>query len=334
MFDVAGIAVLVIAILLLSILTNRAWKSKHRWLKWGGSTLSGLLTLITSALLILALIGFYKLNQRFDNRVQEIHVAGTPEQIARGEKLANICVSCHTPGNEMPLSGSNFVSKFEFPPLGTMYAPNLTPSGNIADWTDGEVIRAIREGIDRNGRSLLVMPSANFRNMSDQDVQALVAYLRSQSAAGEPTPETHFNVLGAIFMNLSDFRVAQEPVGHVTAPPIGQTAEYGKYLVDIIGCRDCHGSQLEGRVDNGQPGPPAGPNLTQIIPEWTEADFMTYFNSGTMPGGDKVPILTLKSGFSEPRMPWPIVRAATTDDELRAMFTYLHSLPPLEDPTE
>jgi mono/diheme cytochrome c family protein len=332
MFDIAGITVLVILIGVFGFLTLRAWNAKNRWLKWIGMLLSGLLTLIPTVLLILALIGFYQLNERFDNPVVEIRVTGTPAQIARGEKLAQICVSCHTPGNQLPLSGSNFAAKFEFPPLGTLYAPNLTPSGNIQDWSDGEVIRAIREGVHKNGRSLLVMPSANFRNMSDEDVQALVTYLRSQPAAGGPTPENKFNVLGAIFMNLSDFRTAQPPVGHVTAPQ-AETPAYGKYLVDVIGCRDCHGAQLQGKVVNGQPGPPPGPNLTLIVPQWTEDEFMTFFNTGTLPGGGKVPILTLKSGFSEPRMPWPIVRAATTDDELKAMFSYLHALPLVESPT-
>jgi hypothetical protein len=117
----------------------------------------------------------------------------------------------------------------------------------------------------------------------------------------------------------------------VIAPQPG-TTEYGKYLVDIIGCRDCHGAQLQGRVENGQPGPPPGPNLTQIVPQWTEEEFMTYFNTGTMPGGAQVPILTLKSGFSEPRMPWTMVRAATTDDELKAIYSYLHSLPMVAGP--
>ena len=333
MFDIAGVIILIVLIVLFGLLTVRAWKIKLRWLKWIGTLLSGLLTLIPAVLLVLAMIGFYKLNQRFDNPVAEIQVAGTAAQIARGEKLANICVSCHTPGNQLPLSGSNFAAKFEFPPFGSLYAPNLTPSGDIQGWTDGEVIRAIREGVHKNGRSLLIMPSANFRNMSDEDVQALVAYLRTQPVTGGPTPKNQFNILGAIFMNLSDFRTAQEPVGHVTAPHAG-TPEYGKYLVDIIGCRDCHGNQLQGKVENGQPGPPPGPNLTLIIPKWTEEEFMTFFNSGVLPGGGGVPVLTLKSGFSEPKMPWPMVRAALTDDELKDMFTYLHALPAVESPTQ
>ncbi len=331
MFDFVGLMILVILSVVFGFLTVRAWNAKNRWLKWIGTLLSGLLTLIPAALLVLALIGFYKLNQRFDNPVAEVQVAGTAEQIARGEKLANLCVSCHTSDSRLPLSGSNFVTRFEFPPLGTLYAPNLTPSGNIQDWTDGEVIRAIREGVGKDGHSLLVMPSEVMRNLSDEDVQALVAYLRSQPATGEPTPDTRFNVLGAIFMNLSDFRTAQAPVGRVTAPQAG-TPAYGKYLVDISGCSDCHGDQLQGKVDSGQPGPPPGPNLTLIVPQWTEAQFMDLFNSGTLPGGSQVPILTMKSGFSSPKMPWTEFRAALTDDELRSMYQYLHNLPTIPSP--
>jgi mono/diheme cytochrome c family protein len=103
-------------------------------------------------------------------------------------------------------------------------------------------------------------------------------------------------------------------------------AAYGKYMVDIIGCAGCHGAGLKGKVDTGQPGPPAGPDLTQIVPQWTEAQFMDFFNTGTLPGGGVVPIATLPSGFSQPRMPWPMVRAVATDDELKAMYTYLHNL--------
>ena len=111
-------------------------------------------------------------------------MAGTAAQIARGEKLANTCSSCHSPGNELPLSGSNFGVKFDMPPLGTLYAPNLTLSGDINDWTDGEVVRAIREGVHKDGRSLLIMPSDNFRNLSD-DVQAL-SHLADISTGGRP----------------------------------------------------------------------------------------------------------------------------------------------------
>lgn len=331
MFDIPGVLILVLLIVIFGLLTSRSRRARNRWLQWIGSLLAGLLTLIAAALLALALIGYSKLNAQFNNPVEDIQVERTPARIARGEKLANACASCHSPGNQPPLSGTNFAAKFDFPPMGRLYAPNLTPSGNISDWTDGELIRAIREGVHKNGRSLLIMPAGDFRNMSDEDVQAVVAYLRSQPAVGGPTPDNSFNVLGAIFTNLTDFRTAQQPVGHVATQQAG-TVEYGKYMVDVIGCRSCHGSELQGRVETGQPGPPAGPNLTLIIPKWTEAEFMAFFNSGTLPGGGKVPIITLSSGYSEPRMNWPMVRAVTTDDELKAMYDYLHSLQPINGP--
>ncbi len=331
MFDTTGVLLLGALTVLFGFLTTRAWRLSNALLRWGGVVMTGLLTLTLAALLGLGLIGFSKLNARHANPVVNLRVAKTAAQIARGEQLAHACVSCHAPGDQLPLSGTNFAAKFDLPPLGTLYAPNLTPGGDIDDWTDGEVVRAIREGVHKTGRSLLIMPATSYRYMSDDDVQAIVAYLRSQPATGGPTPATQFNLLGALFLNLADFRTAQPPVGGVIAPPPG-TPEYGKYLVDILECRSCHGDQLQGKVDNGLPGPTPGPNLTKIVPQWTEEQFMHFFNTGELPGGGQVPILTLPSGYSEPRMPWTFVRAATTDAELKAIYAYLRGLPPAAGP--
>ncbi|MEP7357559.1 MAG: cytochrome c, partial [Anaerolineales bacterium] len=196
MFDFVGVLILIVLVIAFGFLVTRAWRLKNGLLKWGGSALGGLLTLIPLALLALVLVGYGKLNQPHSNPAASLRVAGTPEQIARGQQLAHICAECHSPNLDLPLTGVNFAVKFGLPPVGTFYAPNLTPAGSIRDWTDGEVIRAIREGVHQNGRSLLVMPSQIFRNMSDDDVQALVAYLRSQPPAGEPMPQNQWNVIG------------------------------------------------------------------------------------------------------------------------------------------
>jgi mono/diheme cytochrome c family protein len=333
MFDTVGVLILIVLVALFGFLTMRARTLRNVILKRVGMIFSGLLTLILMTLLALGLIGFYKLNKRYNNPVANIQVAGTPAQIARGKQLANICVNCHTSNGQLPLSGVNFLAKFPAPPIGIFYAPNLTSSGNIQDWTDGELIRAIREGIHKDGRSLVIMPSGTLRKLSDDDVQAVVAYLRSQPATGKPTPINKFTLLGVIFIDLFDLQTVQSPVGSVTAPQPG-TPEYGKYMVDIIGCRFCHGDQLQGKLDKGQPGPPRGPNLTLIVPQWTEEQFMIFFNTGQLPGGKTVPIVTLPSGLSEPKMPWPTVRATATDEELKVMYLYLHNLPPVESPTK
>ncbi len=333
MFDLFGVGILVALVVVFGVLAARARRLKNGVLRWGAVILSGLLAVIPAALLALALVGFYRLNRPHPNPVVDIRVAGSAAQIARGQQLAHVCAGCHADDRNPPLSGVNMGKKFGLPPIGSLYAPNLTPAGNIQDWSDGELIRAIREGVHKNGRSLLVMPAQNFRNLSDEDVQAVVAYLRAQPATGEPTPNSQFNVLGALFILMSDFQTAQPPVSSVPMPQPG-TPAYGQYMVDIIGCRDCHGDQLQGKVDNGQPGPPPGPNLTKIVPFWTEEQFMTLFNTGTLPDGSAVPTLTLADGTTEPKMPWTEVRASTTDDELKDIYTYLHSLPAVEGPAQ
>jgi mono/diheme cytochrome c family protein len=213
--------------------------------------------------------------------------------------------------------------------MGTLYAPNLTPSGNIKDWTDGEVIRAIREGIHKDGRSLVAMPANDFRSMSDEDVQAVVAYLRSQPAMGSPTPDNRFNLIAALMVDFIKIQTAQSPVGQVAAPQPG-SVEYGGYLVSVLTCRGCHGPQLKGR--SSTPGGPPAPDLTRIVPYWTEEQFITFFNTGQIPGGGTVPVEIMRDGIKVPVMPWPAIRAATTDEDLQAIYAYIHSLPPVKGP--
>lgn len=328
MFDIPGMLLLIVTMSGFGWLCAAARRLRNGFLKWGGLVLFGLLTLLSTALLVLALAGYSRFYRQHDNPVASLQVGGTAAQLARGEQLAHLCVDCHTANLQLPLSGGNMVAKFGLPPMGTLYAPNLTPGGNIRDWSDGEVMRAIREGIHQNGRSLLLMPP--LASLSDDDAQALVAYLRSQPATGEPTPDNRLNLIGAILLNGIDFQTAHAPVGRVSAPA-PNTREYGKYLVDVILCRDCHGEQLQGKAPSSEPGPPPGPNLTMIVPAWTEEQFMTFFNTGMTPWGP-VPVDTMADGTSQPRMPWPIVRAATTGAELKAIYDYLHSLPAVDGP--
>jgi mono/diheme cytochrome c family protein len=319
MFDFIGVGVLVLLTALFGFLAFKSWTAKNAILKWGGGIVTSLLTLVCGLLLVLGLVGFAKLNAKHNNPVSDVQIAGTPEQLARGQNLAQTCVGCHSPNAQMPLTGRNF---FEGggPPIGTLYAPNLTPAGNLASWSDGEIIRAIREGIHKDGRSLLIMPSGTFKNMSDEDVQALVAYLRSQPAAGEASPTPQITVVGALFMNIAPFQTAQEPVGVVTAPPAGVSAEYGQYLVSFIGCTDCHAPDLAGITPEESQGGPAGPNITKVIPSWTEEEFVTFFRTGQLPNGNPV----------GPEMPWQEYDKALSDDELKAIYAYLHGLPPID----
>ena len=316
MFDVVGVGALVLLAALFGWLALRSRRATHAIVKWGGLGLSGRLAAIGSAAVIVALVGFYKLNHQ-PYPVSDLKVSGTPEQLARGTKFIAFCAACHGPEGKPPLAGVAF-SKGG-PPIGTMYAPTLTPAGEINGWSDGEIIRAIRGGLHRSGRPLLVMPSEFLRNLSDADVQAIVVALRAQPATGTVSPPTRLNTLGALFIGAGMFPTsAQQPItAPVVAPAEDTSAAYGQYLVSILGCRLCHGEHLTGGT-GGKMGPPQGPDLTHLVSRWSAAEFANTLRTGVDPAQH-----TLAEG-----MPWKMISAFASDDDLKAIHAYLHGLKP------
>lgn len=318
MFDFIGVAVLVAVALLGYWLASRSTRVRAPVLKWLALAPSLLLASLGVVLFVGALIGYWQLNRPGQRPpLSRAGVEITPVRVARGQQLSAVCGECHSTRLAGPLLGHDF---FEGggPPVGTIYAPNLTPAGEIRTWTDGEVIRAIREGIHKSGRSLAIMPSKGFHNMSDEDVQSLVAYLRSQPPVGKESPPTKLNVVGALFFGLGVAETSAQPaITHpVIAPSRGPTAAYGKYLVTIADCATCHGEDLGGRVPRG-PGPPGAPNIKAIVSAWTEDGFVRTFRTGVDPANHTV----------LPQMPWRSVANFASDDDLKAIYSYLRTLP-------
>jgi mono/diheme cytochrome c family protein len=314
--NIVSLLVLVLLVVLFAWLVTRAWRAKRAFVKWPGVIVAGLLTLVFAAVTVVAVLGIVKLEARHANPVADLKVAGTAEQIARGGQLAWGCADCHSPTLDLPLGGSteNFIAGG--PPMGVLYATNLTPGGPLKDRTDGEIVRAIREGLTNDGRSLLGMPSQAYRNLSDADVQALMAYLRSQPAVDNPQPARNLNIVAALFLGAGLFPTsAQAPVGAVTAPPAGPTAEYGAYLVAAGGCADCHGIKLDGVPPNSfvPPAPPLKPFAIGM----SEAQFMAVFREGRRMDGSQV----------AEGMPWKNIGKTMNDDDLRAVQAYLQTLP-------
>lgn len=263
-------------------------------------------------------VGTYRLLVPHPIPVAAAQVVASPAALARGEHLAYLCVGCHSANHQLPLAGgANFFASGG-PPFGAIYPPNLTPSA-LKNWSDGQIIRAIREGVDNNGRALVIMPSQHLHAMSDEDVRSLVAYLRAQPAVPSTFPETQLNLLGAIAVGAGMFPTSVQPAitTVVTAPPIGPTPEYGRYAVTFSGCTECHGANLTG----GNPAgfAPVGPNLRQIVGTWQQADFLRFFRTGVDPNGRRV---------DPEEMPWTEFGAAFTDPELTAIYAYIRSLPP------
>jgi cytochrome c553 len=313
--DIIGLGTLLLFGLVFAFLALRSWRAQRLWVK----LLAGIPTTLVAVLCVvglgLAVYGYSKLNRVYANPAADIRVAGTSEQIARGGQFAPICADCHSSNHQPALTGQNFGT--EGPPVGTLWAPNLTPA-HFKNWSDGEIIRAIREGVSKDGRSLLIMPSEVFHSLSDADVQAIVAYLRAQPALEPDTPPKQFNVIGALMVAAllpDDIFTHQPPItAPVTAPPAGPTAEYGRYLSTVAGCSSCHGAQFEGGQPNEEGGPPP-PSLVAFVKQHTEADFVKTIRTGVTPEG---------RALSE-NMPWGIYQKFS-DDDLRALYAHISVL--------
>lgn len=317
--QVPGVILVVLLFVLFAWLASRAWRARAALTRWVGTILAGLFALVFGVLSVVALVGVYRLDAPAGGPVPSLKAATAPDQLARGERLAHLCTSCHASNGNLPLAGAQ--QSFLPPALATLYPPNLTPAGPLRTWSDGQIIRAMREGVDQNGRPLLIMPADVFHHLSDADAQAIVGYLRAQPAVQHATPPRGVSLLGTLLVGAGAFPTALQPPepGPVVAPPAGVDPAYGRYLVDVAGCRTCHGANLTGGKASNFGGPPVGPNLTRIVPTWTEAQFVQAIRTGRAPTGQSLrPEL----------MPWPELSAAFTDQDLRAIYSYLHNLPP------
>jgi mono/diheme cytochrome c family protein len=315
--NLVSIFVVFLLAVLFTGLATRAWRVRQPLIRWGGLSASGFLALILTLVGIFAALGQYKSRQVRDIPVPDVQVVGSSEQIARGEHLADsFCTSCHSLTAELPLTGGVDLGEDISIPLGSFIGGNLTPAGPLASWSDGEIFRALRNGVDRDGRRLMIMSGVRARNMSDEDTLALIAYLRSQPSVPNDIsyPLDRPTLLGLVMSGAGLIPEGPPPIlGSIQAPPKAATVEYGEYIFSYQDCRDCHGEDLHGGVE-GQLAP-ISPTLVGAK-FWTTEEFITAMRTGIKPGGD----------LMNPPMPWQSI-GRLDDEELTAMHMYMQSMP-------
>lgn len=278
------------------------------------------LTILVLAIAIV--VHGYALTEWKQNRpVVALSVSPDSALVQRGKHLAEIaCAGCHSPNESLPLSGSaeNFLADSSGPSMGTLYVPNLTPGGVLRKASDGQLARAIREGIGVDGRPLVIMPSAGYRDLSDRDLRALIAFLRSQPAITHETPPRRFGFLPYFLVGTHLFPTSVQPRPAPAVADIipGANPDYGHYLVRYIGCNECHGAELRGRKPGG-PGPPAGPDIVMVAQQHPPEVFDRALRHGISPTG-----LPLNPSM----MPWNVF-ARLTNLEAEAIYLYVKNLP-------
>jgi mono/diheme cytochrome c family protein len=251
--------------------------------------------------------------------------SATPELIERGRHVAGPlakCGECHG----MDLGGKVMLDD---PLFGRIAAPNLTRgAGGVGGRLDARAIElAVRHGVRPDGRSLLVMPSEDWTSMSDADVAALAAYVLQLPPVDRELPAPRVGPLArALYLAVGLPLLSREGIDSahaevVEAPPAGPTAEYGRYVANVGGCTGCHGPTLSGGVLPGSPpGMKPAANITPAgIGGWTEADFFRALREGMRPTGTPI----------DPAMPVRYTKDMT-DEEIRAVWAYLRTVPAKE----
>lgn len=286
----------------------------------------GLVLLLVLGVFILSSNRLSSEYENFEVSVTNISIPTGEAAVAHGRHIAvtRYCGICH--GED--LAGDYLLDE---PVLAVVPAPNLTAgAGGIgANNTDEDWIRAIRHGVGQDGRGLIGMPSRIWHQMSDEDLGALIAYLKTIPAVDNELPERRFGPLFRVLLALGQAPVSEATVidhqaDRPAVPSPGVTIDYGGYLA--LGCTACHGEALNGGVARDFDGElVTALNLTPggELAGWSEGDFFTTMRTGVTPSGRQLNEL----------MPWKYL-GQMTDDELKAVWLYLQSLPALEQGTE
>ncbi len=294
-------------------------------LKWFVIVFGGLVGLVLVIGLILYGIGQARLNKTYTITPRMIKIPTDEESLQEGKRVFQYrgCEACH--GEE--LQG---VVYLENPAIGQVITPNLTTGegGVGSERTDLDLIRAVKYGVGSDGTALLFMPSTEFYYLSDQDLSATLAYIRSKPPVNNQPDPSDLSTTGFIVMNLTQeitFLPAELiPIGEepLTAPEPGLTVEYGEYLA--LSCPVCHGLGLSGgEIPGFPPEWPAAGNLTHglgsRLPTWGKEGFIEIIQNGEKHG----------RAIHPDYMPWTSYRHMN-DLELQAVYLYLMSIEPVE----
>jgi Cytochrome c len=280
-------------------------------------------------------------------------IEATPERLARGKYLVHHvtdCLNCHSDHLftfGIPVKpGTEGQGGFAFGPdagvPGLVCAQNITPDPEtgLGKWTDGEILRAMREGVDREGNALFpMMPYDGYRHLDDEDAKAIVAYLRTLKPIRNQTPEKKIDFPVNLLI-----KFAPQPVqAAVIAPKRDDSAAYGRYLTMVAGCYECHTPHDEKnqiQTDKAFAGGwemrgPWGRNFTSnltphpttYVGQATREEFIGRFKSFATMNASNAPAVPKGRNTV---MPW-LAFAGMTEQDLGSIYDYLKTVKPIEN---
>jgi len=282
---------------------------------------AGVVGITIVAIVLLYLVTGTRMMTRFDVVPEQVEIPTGEAAIERGRHVAHAiskCDDCH--GEDM---GGKIYSQGTG--LGLVSASNLTAGkgGLDDDFTDADWVRTTRYGLRPNGTPLLYMPSNYSHDLTIDDLGVLIAYIRSLPPIDRVMPRARAGIFSRFYyltgqLDLIPAEIIDDSPPRADPRKIGTNIESGRYLINVGGCRRCHGRYLRGGiVPFARPGTPLASNLTPNgdMEAWELEDFFNAMRKGREPDG----------GNLESTMPWRFT-SELTDDEITAIWLYLQSL--------
>jgi len=309
-------------------------------------------TVLVILIIVGAVVAYVMLALPNVGAAPSISIQKTVERVERGKYLANhvtLCMDCHSTRDWSRFSGPMltgtegkggelFDQKFGFP--GAFYSANITPSG-IADYTDGELFRVITTGVNKKGDALFpIMPYHNYGRMDAEDINSIIAYIRTLSPIQNKVPASSADFPMSILIHTIP---AKAQLTKMPSPT--DKIKYGGYLVNAASCMDCHtqfekGELLAGTEFGGGRAftSPDGSivrssNITphqKGIGSWSEDLFVSTFRSRS---DSLTQSAIIKLGEFNTLMPWTMY-GKMKEADLRAIYAYLRTVKPLDNSVE
>jgi mono/diheme cytochrome c family protein len=293
----------------------------RKWVKFAGSAVALLVAGVAVAIAAGEWLGQRRAHRKIDLVVAPVAYRGDIAAVERGRYLYSTrgCTDCHGDSG----GGRTLVDDGH----GTHLAgPNIT-LGNpaIAAYREVDWVRSIRHGVGADQRPLRLMPSEDFNRLTDDDLAAIVAYVRQLPPAhGREHATLELPLPARVLYGFGAIPEAVEKIDHRLPPsaPVAEAAnvEHGAYVAQA--CKGCHGATLAGgRIPGAPPQwPPAArlaPGDGSVLARYPDAaSFMTLFRSGKRPDGRPVAVMPFAS------------LGRMSDVDLQALYLYLKSLRP------
>ncbi|MDP3760256.1 MAG: cytochrome c [Ramlibacter sp.] len=289
-----------------------------RWIKWTTAAVGAVVVVVAGAGALGYQLAERKMARKVEIAVKPVAYTAEAQALARGKYLfeSRGCVDCHGAKGE----GRVFVDNGSLRIAG----PNISPGGVTVGYKPEDWVRTIRHGVKPNGQPTMIMPSEDYNRFTDQDLAALVAYVRGLAPVQGTAPAMMLPPPVRILYGFGAIKDAAEKIDHSLPPaqpvPEAVDARHGAYVANM--CLGCHGEHLSGgKIPGGPPDWPPAANITpgegSAMTRYKDsAAFITMLRSGKRPDGTPIKVMPFES------------LAKMSDVDSQALYEYLKTVAP------